>query len=355
MPQAPALEASAGPGLVTARQAAVLRALVSAYVGEAAPVGSATLSCVLPEKLSSASIRATLAELADLGLVEQPHTSAGRIPTEAGLRTFIDALLSPRDVAEYDRRAIAVGVDLAEASEVAQVASRLLSQATSLLGFVVSPRLDALVLQHVSFVRLGRRRVLAVLVSQDGTTHRRVILDDGDLPQAELDRAATLLNERVAGHTLRDVRDALRGEARALRRQANRLRTRAVELGMRALSAAAGDHGDLVIATRVVLLDQPEFRDPQRVRELFEALEEKERLLEVLDRVLAVEGVRVLLGGETDDPALRRCALVASHYGEGEGAPLGVVGVIGPTRMDYGRVIPLVGYLSQVMTEKLSA
>jgi len=355
MSQGAAREASAGPGPVSGRQADVLRALVSAYVGQATPVGSATLSCVLPEKLSSASIRATLAELAELGLVDQPHTSAGRVPTEAGLRMFIDALLSPRDVAEYDRRAIATGVDLAEASEVSRVASQLLSQCTNLLGFVVSPRLDALLLQHVSLVRLGRERLLAVLVSQSGTAHRRVIRNEGDLPQAELDRAASLLNERVAGRTLREVRDALRGEARALRRQANRLRARAVELGMRALSAAADGHGDLVIATRLVLLDQPEFRDPARVRELFEALEEKERLLEVLDRVLGAEGVRVLLGGETDDPALRRCALVATHYGEGEGAPLGVLGVIGPTRMDYGRVIPLVGYLSQVMTEKLSA
>jgi heat-inducible transcriptional repressor len=162
-----------------------------------------------------------------------------------------------------------------------------------------------------------------------------------------------VLRERVAGRTLREVRELFAREARHERRQADRALALALELGARAVAEPEGD-GDLVIATRLALLDQPEFRDPGRLRELFVALETKERLLEILDRLLAGEsGVRVALGGEVDEPALHRCALVAARLGD-DGAA-GALGVIGPARMDYGRVIPLVGYCSRVVTEKLHA
>jgi heat-inducible transcriptional repressor len=335
------------------RQRDVLRAVVRAYVGEAAPVGSVTISHLLPAKLSSASIRATLAELAEFGLVAQPHTSAGRIPTEEGLRIFIDQLLLRRGIAEYDRRAIAFRVDGADLSSIYHIAAQLLSEQTGLLGFVAVPSLDRVVLQHVSLVRLGSDRVLAVLVSATGSAYRRVLEEGADLEQRELDRIATLLNERVVGRTLRDVRSALAVEAASMRQQADALLDRALKLGSQALTADDSPE-DLVIATRLALLDQPEFRDPQRIRDLYEAVETKERLLEVLNQMLEEQGVCVALGGEVDDPALRRCALVASHYG-GDARPMGMLGVIGPNRMDYDRVIALVDYFSQVVSEKLSA
>jgi heat-inducible transcriptional repressor len=220
-----------GEGELSDRQRRVLEAIVTAYVRQAVPIGSATISHVLPTKLSSASIRATLAELSEMGLVEQPHTSAGRVPTEEGLRFFIDELLNEQEVAEYDRRTIAFGMEEAEAAAVSRVAARLLSERTQQLGFVVAPTLDSIVLQHVSFVRLTTERVLAVLVSSTGVAYRRVLDDDGELDQARLDRIATLLNERVRGRNLRDVRDSLVREARALRREADRLLAKAIELG----------------------------------------------------------------------------------------------------------------------------
>jgi heat-inducible transcriptional repressor len=339
---------------LTGRQAAVLRAMITAYVGEAAPIGSGTVSHLLPIRLSSASIRSTLGELAALGLVEQPHTSAGRVPTEEGLRLFIDQLLDPGEVAEYDRRTIAFGVDAAEADSLAQVTSHLLSERTRLLGFMLAPRLDRVVLQHVSLVRLSSERLLAVLVSKEGTAYRRLIEDASGADQAELDHMAALLNERVAGHSLREVRRMLHREAGSLRREAGRLLDRALALGARALPEADEVEADLVIATRLALLDQPEFRDPLRVRDLLEAVEAKERLLEVLEQMLEADGVSVALGGEVDAPGLRRCALVVTPYGT-DTSPMGVLGVIGPSRMDYGRVIPLVDYFSRVVTEKLSA
>jgi heat-inducible transcriptional repressor len=342
---------------LTERQRVVLRGVIGAYVAEAAPVGSVTLSHLLPTRLSSASIRSTLAELTEFDLIDKPHTSAGRVPTEKGFRLFIDQLLAPQGLAEDDRRTIDFQVDEAELGAVYHTAAQLLSEQTRLLGFVVAPPIDEVVLCHVSLVRLTAKRILAVLVADGGTTYRRVIDDRNDPDQRELDRIAALLNQRVAGRTLCQVRSALEREARRLRRQAGALLAKALELGSRALSADEDGTGagDLVIATRLALLEQPEFRDPERIRELYEAIETKERLLDVLHQVLEGSGVCVALGGEVDDPALRRCALVACHYGGTEGRPMGVLGVIGPNRMDYARVISLVDYFSRVVTEKLSA
>jgi heat-inducible transcriptional repressor len=336
------------------REAAVLRALVTAYVGEAAPIGSQTISRLLPVALSSASVRSILIALTERGLVEQPHTSAGRVPTERALRRFVDEILgSEPPLARYERQTIAFSVDAAAPDTLVDVASQLLSERTHQLGFVVAPRLDRVVLRHVSLVRLTRERVLAVLVSQTGAAHRRV-LEERDLDQAELDRVAALLSERAAGHTLASVRAALAREAAQLRDRADHLLARAIALGSRALAAEAEPDADLVLGTRLALLDQPEFRDPRRVRDLFAALETKERLLELVERTLEGHAVAVLFGDEAGEPGLHRCALVAARYGRAD-APLGALGVIGPSRMDYGRVIPLVEYLSHAVTEKLSA
>jgi len=335
------------------RQAGVLRAMVMAYVGSAAPVGSTTVSHLLPVNLSPASIRNTLAELTELGLVEKPHRSAGRVPTESGLRRFVDELLAPADLADYDRRTIAHGLEAAVADTVASVASQLLSECTRQLGFVVAPRIDRVALQHVSLVRLTTDRVLAVLVTQTGATHRRVIRDDSRDDQADLDRIAVMLNERVAGKTLRDARAGLAREAAALRDHADRWLERVLELGSLAIEPDSDGRIDLVLGTRLALLEQPEFRDPERIRDLFAAIETKERLVAVLDGMLDAGGTRVAFGDETDEPGLHRCAVVVAGYGQP--APLGMLGVIGPSRMDYGRVIPLVDHLSRAITEKLSA
>jgi len=194
--------------------------------------------------------------------------------------------------------------------------------------------------------------VAAVLVSTTGVVHRRIVRDDADLDQRQLEKIAALLNERVVGLTLPEVRDALIREARDQRRRMNRLLKMAIQLGSQALKTDT-ENEDLVIATRLALLDQPEFRDPVRIRELFEAIEAKERVLGVVSGMLENQGVNVALGGEVDDPALRRCALVASRYGDNSAG--GAIGVIGPSRMDYGRVIALVDYVAQVMSEKLES
>ena len=222
--------ASDAPPL-SSRQASVLRAMVMAYVGSAAPVGSTTVSHVLPVSLSPASIRNTLAELTELGLVAKPHRSAGRIPTECGLRHFVDALLTPSDLAAYEQRTIAYSLEDTLVDSVARVASQLLSEHTRQLGFMVAPRIDRLALRHVSLVRLSTDHLLVLLISQSGVTHRRVIEDDSNDDQAALDRIATMLNERIVGLTLREARAGLAREANALRHSADRWVERVLELG----------------------------------------------------------------------------------------------------------------------------
>lgn len=330
----------------------VLRAVVSAYVGEASPVGSSTLSHLLPVPLSSASIRNTLAELAELGLLSKPHASSGRLPTDRGLRLFVDELLPLRDLAEYEKRDLADTMEETRAEIALRVASQLLSERTGQLGFVVAPRVDRVVLRHVSLVRLSTRSLLVVLVSQTGAALRRILDDDGRADQAELDRMAALLNDYVRGRTLREVRDLLAREAHALRSQADRVLARAVALGTRALALEPSDPAELVVASWLALLGQPEFRDLEQVRRILEAVETQERIVEILDEMLPGQGVRVAFGAEVGEPALRSCALVAAPYGE-LSHPLGALGVIGPSRMDYARIIPLVEYLSTLVTGKL--
>ncbi len=346
--------ASGTPGAaeLSDRQAAVLRALVAAYLGEAAPVGSNTLTHLLSEKISSASVRNTMGELAGLGFVEQPHPSAGRVPTERAMRFFVDELLGHAELVSYEARLIAHSVDEAEADSLPRVASELLTERTHQLGFFVAPRLEREVLRQLNFVRLSAERLLVVLVSRSGVAHRRVIGVGEAFEQRELDRFATILNERVDGQTLAGVRESLDREARALRSRADRIVARAVNLGLRALAEDEFSDADLVIATGLVLLDQPEFRDPGRIRELFAALDVKERLIAILDQMLGGRGASVAFSGELEEPVLRDCALVAAPYGIGS-TPLGVLGVLGPTRMDYPRIIPMVEFLSERVTEKL--
>jgi heat-inducible transcriptional repressor len=336
------------------RQRSVLRAVVLAYLGDAAPIGSASIAQLLPVSLSSATIRNALAELGALGLVKQRHTSAGRVPSERGLRLFVDELQGRDELPPSEMRSIASSLADTDGEGAVHVASQLLSERTRQLGFVIAPRLDRVVLRHVSLVRLASDRVLVVLVAQTGVAHRRVIVDEGSGDQAELDRIAAELGGRVAGRTLAEVHALLSQEATALRRHANRLLSRVVALGLRALASPEPADADVVIETRLALLAQPEFQNPRRLRDLLAAVETKERLLSLLDKALDGDGVSVAFGEELEEPALHDCALVASRYG-GPGAPLGVLGVIGPSRMNYARVIPLVRYLSEVITGKLCA
>jgi len=352
----------------------VLRAAVAAYMADATPASSATVSHLLPVALSSASIRTTMAELAGFGLLEKPHASAGRVPTESGIRLFVDQLIDrsalDRGLNDYDRRSLEGALDEVDREAVMPRISRLLSERTQQLGFALMPRLERLTLRHVSLVRVAENRLLAVLVPRTGPIQQRIVEYDGRGDQAELDRMAVDLNERVFGLTLAELRVVLERELNALRSEARGWLFRALALGLRVFADDSPiSDPELVITTRSALLSQPEFNDPERVRGLMGAVETQERLLEVLNQLLDADGrsVSIALGEELEEPGLRNCALVAIPYGRGcdadpdadeyadapRGRALGVLGVIGPNRMDYARVIPLVSYCSRLVTRKL--
>jgi len=347
-----------GAKLLSDRQARVMRAVVGAYVAAAAPVGSATISNLLVTPLSSASIRNTMGELAQLGLIEKPHSSAGRVPTEMGLRLFIDHLLQPREVAMEQARRLRHDFEETDLDGAMRVVSQFLSENTQQLGFVLLPRIERVRLRHLSLIRLASDRVLVVLVTQSGRTVHRVLEDRDGGPQRELDRIAPQLNAFIVGRTLPEVREAIAEEFELLRTQAGSLLARAVRLGQRSLELTRDpdDPMDLVVATRLALLDQPEFHDTRRLRELFAAMEDNEKLVALMEDLLEGEGVNVALGDQLAEPGLRHCALVSSPYGACDSAPgaQGLVGVIGPSRMDYPRVIPLVNLCSQLVAERFN-
>jgi heat-inducible transcriptional repressor len=336
------------------RQQLVLRALVAAYIAEAAPVGSARISHLLSVPLSAASIRSTLAELRERGLVEQLHKSAGSQPTTRAIEVFVHYLMEEPALGAYERRSLRDSFDDVDASGAVRLASTLLSERARQLGFVVAPRLPSIRLQHVSFVRVSSDRILVLLVARSGRMHRRTIDHAGRHDQAELDRIAGKLNQRIVGLTLAEVRTLLSDELSQLRHRANHLLKRALALGLRALDVEESGPPDLLLGTRQALLDQPEFHDPERIRELFSAIEAGQSLLELLDRVVIAEGLHVAFGEELEVDELRRCALVAATYGRAGESPQGVLGVIGPSRMDYRRVIPLVEYCSTLVSNKLA-
>lgn len=336
------------------RQQTVLRALVRAYVGAAAPVGSATLSQTLSVKLSSASIRNTMAELAELGLIEQPHASAGRLPTEQGLRLFVDELMRAHDVVGWERRTIAMQMGELGVDDPLEAASTVLAERTRQLGFAVLPRLDRVALRHVSLIRLSRERVLVVLVSLSGATYQRILNDDRSGAQAELERIEAEFNQRLGGHSLLELRELLEVERERLRGRAAELQHRTLLAAVRALTGEARARGDVLLSSRTPVLEQPEFHDPERVRGLLLAVEAREALLTFLDQVLEQPGVVVTFGGEVGLPELRDCAVVTAPCAAGAES-LGLVGVLGPSRMDYPRVVPLVELLSELVAEKMVA
>jgi heat-inducible transcriptional repressor len=387
---------------LTERQATVLRALVATYVEQAGPVSSGALSERMPTSLSPASIRNTLAELHEAGLIDKAHASAGRVPTPLGMSVFIDRLLDLADLGPKQQRMLDRALDGVDAAETPRHTSHLLSEHTRQLGFVMAPRVEHLRMRSVHLVAVAEQRVLAVLVAENGGVIQRVFDYPERLTARELDRAATLLATRLAGRTLVGLRRVLEEERERLRGEADQWMRRVWALGLQTCEQDAED--DLVIATRIALLDQPEFSDPERIRGLFAALETNQKLLGLLRELAKADsrearlGFRVNLGQALDEPSLQDCALVAMPYGHlprpnrdrfigaGRGTErtgdfrllgplpehfservearfedgsddgsLGVLGVIGPQRMDYGRVIPLVSYCAELVTRKLLA
>ena len=334
----------------------IFRRVVESYLETGEPVGSRTLSKG-GVHLSPASIRNTLQDLAQLGLLDSPHISAGRMPTHAGLRLFVDGLLEVGDLGESDRRDIDARLFARGRGfeEVLNEASAMLSGLAGGAGVVVTPVRDAGV-KHVEFIALGADQALAVMVFDDGAVENRLMTKPVGLTPSALQEASNFLNARLKGRTLAEAKLEMRGELDNARRELDAAAARLIEEGVAAWSGGDGTDRSLIVRGRANLLgDGSTAADLDQVRLLFDDLEQKEQLIGLLDDVRDAQGVRIFIGAETRLFSLSGSALIAAPYMTGRQKVLGAIGVIGPARLNYARVIPLVDYTAKVLGRLLNA
>lgn len=347
-----------GPSLAELDERArdIFRRIVESYLETGEPVGSRTLSKT-GLSLSPASIRNTMQDLTQLGLLGAPHVSAGRLPTHAGLRLFVDGLLEVGDVAVDERRSIEARLRAhgRNFEDALNEASAILSGLAGGAAVVVTPTRDAGV-KHVEFVALGVERTLAIMVFEDGTVENRLIRLPAGVTPSALQEASNFLNARLRGRTLVEARVDLSAEFERARRELDTTAARLVEDGLAAWSGGDGEDRALIVRGRANLLEAPDaLEDLERVRSLFDDLEQKEQLIQLLDGVRDGEGVRIFIGAETRLFSLSGSAVIAAPYMTGSQRVLGAIGVIGPARLNYARIIPLVDYTARVLGQVMNA
>ena len=340
------------PGLaeLDARARDIFRRVVESYLETGEPVGSRTISKG-GVALSPASIRNTMQDLAQLGLLDAPHTSAGRMPTHAGLRMFVDGFLEVGDIADEEKRAIEARLAVRGRSfeEALAEASSVLSGLAGGAGIVVTPVREGGV-KHVEFVPLGGGQVLAVMVFEDGQVENRLMRQSPGVTPSALQEASNFLNARLRGRPLSEARAEMGAELDVARRQLDEAAARLVEEGLAAWSGGEGDARSLIVRGQANLLADARAReDIDRVRQLFDDLEQKGQLIGLLDDVREAEGVRIYIGAETRLFSLSGSSVIAAPYMTGRQKVLGAIGVIGPARLNYARIIPLVDYTARVL------
>ena len=334
-----------------ARARQLLRTLIARYIAEGQPVGSRTLAKASGLDVSPATIRNIMSDLEEFGLVAAPHTSAGRVPTSQGYRVFVDSLLEMRPLGEPEvdqlRRELPTE---AATPDLLGSATALLSQMTHFVGVVSVPRREEFPFRHIDFVQLDGGRILVILVFTDGQVQNRVVATQRAYAPGELEQAANYLNAHFGGMRLDDIRERLLREMREEGVRLNHLLSATMEVAQEAFGER-GD-GDMLVAGQTNLMGLQDGSGVDRLRELFEAFQRKRDLLQLLERCSRAEGVRLFIGEESGFAALDGYSLVTAPYGVGSRV-LGVLGVIGPTRMAYDRVIPVVQATAQIISGAL--
>jgi heat-inducible transcriptional repressor len=338
------------------RSREIFRRIVESYLATGEPVGSRNLSRIIPMTLSPASVRNVMQDLEQLGLIYAPHTSAGRLPTQTGLRFFVDALMQIGDLTEGDRRAIEGQVAAAGKSVegVLNEASGLLSGLTHSAGIVLSTKSDAR-LKHIEFVRLEPDRALVVLVAEDGQVENRILALPRGLPSSALIEASNFLNAHMRGKTLSEARADLERTLEAARAEIDELTQRLVADGLASWSGGAGDERKLIVRGHANLLDDLRaLEDLERVRHLFDDLETKRELIDLLGQAERADGVRIYIGSENKLFSLSGSSTIIAPFQDSTNRVVGVLGVIGPTRLNYARIIPTVDYTAKVVSKLLA-
>lgn len=338
------------------RSREIFREIVDAYMQSGEPVGSRTISRRLTQQLSPATIRNVMADLQELGLLHAPHNSAGRLPTDAGLRLFVDGLLQIGDLGDEERSEIeghlaGAGLSLPQALEQA---STTLAGLSSHVGLVVAPKTGAAV-THLEFVPLDAGRALVVLVDETGQVENRVIDLPVGLPASALTEASNYLRARLAGRTLDGARAAIADELAAQRAKLDELTQRVVQDGLAVWADTDADKGALIVKGQARLLDDvAAVADLERIRDLFDALEAKETMLRLMDAAEDGDGVRIFIGAENAMFNHAGWSMVLAPYAGPNSKVLGAIGVVGPTRLNYARIIPMVDYTARVIGRMLN-
>ncbi|MBD8524515.1 heat-inducible transcriptional repressor HrcA [Pseudomarimonas arenosa] len=329
------------------RSRALLRALIAQYVRDGVPVGSRTLAKHSGLDVSPATIRNVMADLEDFGLVSTPHTSAGRIPTAQGYRLFVDSLLQVSEPQANEVANLRAQLSASQGTQqLLSSASELLSAMTHFVGLVTVPKRQQFAFRHIDFVPLDGQRLLVILVFTDNEVQNRIVQMPRPFEVSELEQVANYLNSQFSGLTLPEIRGRLQRELREAKSAVERALASAAELSETAFADAEGE--DVLVAGQTRLMGVQDLSDLDRLRELFEAFSRKRELVQLLERCINAKGVRLFIGEESGVATLDQCSLVTAPYGV-DGKVLGVLGVIGPTRMAYERVIPVVQAAAQAV------
>ncbi len=337
------------------RERAVLRAVIRAHLQTGEPVSSQAVSRDARVGVAPATVRAIMAELEARELLRQPHPSAGRVPTDLAYRVYVERWMSPPRLSRVQAERIDAALARArgEIPELLEEASRQLSHLSRQVGVVLAPELSRVVVEQIELVRVAPRRAVAILVSRSGVVHSRLVELDEELPPRELERIGAYLAQRYGGRTLPQMRADLLRDLDEAQAAYERHVARSLELGRRLLAGEAFEP-EVFVGGASNLVGRPEFSDRERMQALLRTLEEKSRLVALLERLLESRGVQVLIGRENPDPELADCTLVASAYGFGE-RRMGTVAVVGPLRMPYRRAVAAVQYLADALTRMLSS
>jgi heat-inducible transcriptional repressor len=342
---------------LNARDREVLRDVVRTFILEGEPVSSRTVAGHTRHGVSAATIRNVMADLEDRGLLEQPHSSAGRVPSRAGYHLYIDSLMESRELSAEERSRIDGGLsalsgDALPPEKIVGLASQLLSHLSGQIGILVTPAIGDTVMRSIEFVPLSGRRLLCVVVSEAGFVENKLVEADEDLSREELVRISNYLTENCRGRTLRSIRERLLAAMVEERAEVDLLLARAISLAQQGLEESS--HQGVLVEGTTQLLSRPELGDVARVRRLLDTFADRQRLVVLLNQCLEGGGVRVVIGDDSAVTSDLGFSLVARSYGSREGAR-GTLGIFGPTRMEYERMIPLVDYLGESLSRALEA
>ena len=336
---------------LTERSKQILEAIIEDYILTAEPIGSRTISRGHGLTLSPATVRNVMADLEEMGFLASPHTSAGRVPTEKAYRFYVDSLLESRRIARDEREEIRKRCNITgrDIGEVLKETSRVLSSISRYMGIVMAPRFTANVFRHIEFVKLGGKRVLAILVSQNGTVQNKIVETDEDLQLSDLISMSNYLNDLLKGLTIAQVKNRILEEMQQEKIRYDSLLARALKLSQQTLEET---DSEVFINGQANILEQPEFADVAKMKEIIRAFEEKGQLLTLLERCMAAKGVQIFIGSESHLNRMSGMSLVTSTYVTGKNT-LGILGVIGPTRMGYAKIIPIVDYTAKQVSRLL--